>query len=222
MNVIYKTELKEKSELYIFSDFEALTNENKNHQVNLSVSMYFENDEPIIHKNIYDYVKWLLNPKHKKYTVIFHNGSGYDFSFILREMLENNLIPNVIMDGTRIKYMEIKKLKMRFIDSFLFTISPLKSFTKMFDLNNPEIIKKYKFDDKPYLKGDFPHLFNTPENQNYIGPIPDKKFYGIDLMKSNEKCKYDKNNKLCDSKCARCNFIKWHNDKLENNYIINF
>ena len=62
----------------------------------------------------------------------------------------------------------------------------------MFDLNNPEIIKKYKFDDKPYLKEDFSHLFNTPENQNYIGPIPDKKFYGIDQMKSNEKCKYDK------------------------------
>ena len=44
--------------------------------------MYFVNDEPIIHKNIYDYVKWLLDPKHKGYTVIFHNGSGYDFNFI--------------------------------------------------------------------------------------------------------------------------------------------
>ena len=70
------------------------------------------------------------------------------------------------MYGTRIKYMEIKKLKMRFIDSFLFTISPLKSFTKMFDLNNEEIIKKYNFDNKPYLKGDYPHLFNTLKNQN--------------------------------------------------------
>ena len=92
---------------------------------------------------------------------------------------------------------------MRFIDSFLFTISPLKSFKKMFDLNKPEIIEKYNFDNKPYLKGDFPHSFNTPENQNYIGPIPDKKFYGIDHMKSNEKCKYDENNKLCNSECAR-------------------
>ena len=54
----------------------------------------------------------------------------------------------------------------------------------MLDLNNKDIIEKYKFDDKPYLKGDFPHLFNTPENQNYIGPIPDKKFYGIDQMKN--------------------------------------
>ena len=88
--------------------------------------MYFYNDMPIIHKNIYDYVKWLLDPKHKCYTVIFHNGSGYDFNFMLKEFLNNNIIPKVIMDGSRIKYMEIKKLKMRFIDSFLFTISPLK------------------------------------------------------------------------------------------------
>ena len=138
---IQKTELKEKSELYIFSDFECLTNENKNHQVNLSVSMYFDNDIPIIHKNIYDYVKWLLDPKHKKYTVIFHNGSGYDFNFIVKELLNNNIFPKIIMDGTRLKYMIIQKLKMRFIDSFLFTISPLKNFTKMFDLNNKDIIK---------------------------------------------------------------------------------
>ena len=73
--------------------------------------MYFDNNEPIIHSNIYDYVKWLLVAKHKWYTVIFHNGSGYDFNFILKELLNNNLFPKVIMDGTRIKYMEIKKIK---------------------------------------------------------------------------------------------------------------
>ena len=73
--------------------------------------MYFNNDEPIIHNNIYDYVKWLLDPKHKSCTVIFYNGSEYDFNIMLKEFLNNNIIPKVIMDGSRIKYMEIKKIK---------------------------------------------------------------------------------------------------------------
>ena len=28
-------------------------------------------------------------------------------------------------------------------------------------------------------KGYFPHYFNTPENQNYVGPIPDIKYYTV-------------------------------------------
>jgi len=31
-------------------------------------------------------------------------------------------------------------------------------------------------------KGFFPHHFNTEENQNYIGVIPDKKYYSPDNM----------------------------------------
>ena len=29
-------------------------------------------------------------------------------------------------------------------------------------------------------KGDFPHKFNTPESQDYIGKIPDIKYYGVE------------------------------------------
>ena len=29
----------------------------------------------------------------------------------------------------------------------------------------------------------FPYKFNTDENQNYIGPYPDKAYYGYDEMK---------------------------------------
>ena len=30
------------------------------------------------------------------------------------------------------------------------------------------------------MKNDIPHImFNTPENQNYIGPIPSKRDYGL-------------------------------------------
>ena len=58
----------------------------------------------------------------------------------------------------------------RIMDSHNFVASPLSAFPKTFGLNELK-------------KGYFPHYFNTNENQNYIGPIPDIKFYGADIMK---------------------------------------
>ena len=40
---------------------------------------------------------------------------------------------------------------------------------------------------KQCKKGDFPHKFNNPENYNYIGPMPDLKYYDIDRMKEDIK-----------------------------------
>lgn len=31
-------------------------------------------------------------------------------------------------------------------------------------------------------KGEFPHDFNLPENQNYVGPLPEEKYYGTRFM----------------------------------------
>jgi hypothetical protein len=35
---------------------------------------------------------------------------------------------------------------------------------------------------KELKKGLFPHRFNKPENQNYVGPIPAKEDYDYDYM----------------------------------------
>ena len=41
-------------------------------------------------------------------------------------------------------------------------------------------------------KGFSPHLFNKPENQNYIGAIPDKKFFGLNYFSESKKIKFEK------------------------------
>ena len=43
-------------------------------------------------------------------------------------------------------------------------MQPLKKFPETFDLME-------------LTKGYFPHKFNKPENQNYIGKYPDKEYY---------------------------------------------
>lgn len=36
-------------------------------------------------------------------------------------------------------------------------------------------------------KGIFPHLFNTIENQSYVGPLPDVKYYAPETMQTEER-----------------------------------
>jgi hypothetical protein len=48
-------------------------------------------------------------------------------------------------------------------------MQPLRDFPKTFGLE--ELVKGY-----------FPHEFNQDENQEYVGPYPDKRYYGYDSM----------------------------------------
>ena len=55
-------------------------------------------------------------------------------------------------------------------------------------------------------KGYFPHLFNTPENQDYVGPIPDKEFHMCQSMTVN----------------GRKDFEEWHNKQRAENVVFDF
>jgi hypothetical protein len=74
--------------------------------------------------------------------------------------------------------LELTDYKIRFIDSLNFIPSKLSSFPKTFGFEELE-------------KGYFPHFFNTTENQNYTGQIPDKKYFGYDSMSFTDKSKFD-------------------------------
>ena len=65
--------------------------------------------------------------------------------------------------------MTFKNNNLRFIDSLSFVAKPLRDFPKIFSIEED-------------AKGFFPHHFNTPEHQDYIGPMPDKHFYGPENM----------------------------------------
>lgn len=55
-------------------------------------------------------------------------------------------------------------------------------------------------------KGYFPHLFNTSENDNYIGLYPDPCFYGYDNMSDTE----------------RCHFMQWYNTGCDGAFDFQF
>ena len=87
--------------------------------------------------------------------------------------------PSAMHNGQKIIQLMVKHgYNIRFIDSFSFTLIPLKNFPKTFDLTE-------------LAKGYFPHKFNTDENQNYVGPYPDKEYYNYnEIKKKSDKKNY--------------------------------
>ena len=113
------------SSRYIVYDFEADTSTNT-HEINhdeidvLCVNDCYEYDKRSQHTHSFDgysigekFCDWLFTDKsHSKPTVMAHNGSGYDFGFVLKWDLEHGLHPDVfIRSGNIILYMWfIKKI----------------------------------------------------------------------------------------------------------------
>ncbi|XP_065207231.1 uncharacterized protein LOC135836366 [Planococcus citri] len=134
----------------------------------------------------------LLKKKFTKILVFAHNGGGYDFQFIADFMLRMSWQPELILNGSKIMQIAYKK-KVVFRDTLNFFQKPLKSLPSMFGLQN-------------IAKGHFPHFFNKPENQNYIGTLPGVEYYGADQMSGKE----------------RKNFLKWYNEQLKEKKTFDF
>lgn len=208
-------------DLYIFYDFEsfqtkAMNNENTNfeHEVMLCVAHQSckkcrDNNnitdfceqcgvrEHIFNSNdvIHDFMEYLgkIDDKFKRIILLAHNGQKYDNHFLIKYMYLNSsgwpLNENsLIMNGS--KLMRIKIGRYSFIDSLNFFSTALSKLPAMFSLENNS-------------KGFYPHFFNKPENLNYIGNLPDLKYYGIDNMKEADRAK----------------LLDWYNQKKQQNYL---
>ena len=118
--------------------------------------------------------------------MIAHNFQGYDGYFIVDEYHKQHRIVEQIRNGA--KLLQVTFDCIRFIDSLSFFQMPLSAFPKTFGLTELK-------------KGYFPHLFNIPENQEYVGSIPEKHYYMPESM----------------SVSGRKNFEKWYDEQVEKN-----
>lgn len=81
---------------------------------------------------------------------------------------------SLIINGTQI--LRIRVGRYRFIDSLNFFNVSLSKLPKMFSLQNN-------------LKGYYPHAFNIPENLDYVGPLPDIKYFWPNNLKCEDRKK---------------------------------
>ncbi len=112
---------------------------------------------------------------------VAHNGSGFDSKFIYAEALKQKLPNSHILRGTNFISLVLggaRSQKTKFIDSMLHLPGSLSGLAEGFFGKSPD--KNLR---ESLTKGYFPHAFNTVANQDYIGPIPDLKYFTLDTMK---------------------------------------
>ena len=119
-------------------------------------------------------------PKYRKkyrYAFLAHNAGGFDNHIVLKQLIKDGIEVDTIMRGGKIISIEEKITKIRWIDSL--------SFLPMRLADTPAAMG---FTDQ--CKGFFPHIFNTAENQSYVGPYPAPMYYGYDQMKTGDQLKF--------------------------------
>ena len=114
---------------------------------------------------------------------VAHNASRYDTHFILQYAVRLGAPPEVVSNG--LKLMSLSSCGVKFIDSCNFLPMALAKLPKAFGLSE-------------LRKGYFPHRFNTPENQGYVGPYPEARYYAPEHM----------------SESSRAAFESWHKGKV--------
>jgi len=75
------------------------------------------------------------------------------------------------MNGLKIMCMKVERLG--YLGSVSLLLFALRRLPEAFDVT---ATKSY-----------YPHYFNTEENLNYVGPIPDISFYGAEEMREEER-----------------------------------
>ena len=179
---------------YIFFDYETYQGDLGKHIPNLIMAQTVCSDclnskksdrcaddlEKHVFYNNDDFCKWLFNKEHKKYIALAHNLKGNDGAFIMqyihKTLLPRDRKPKLMVNGTKLISLTWRSLKL--IDSYSFMPMSLEKLPKTFDLHELK-------------KGYFPHLFNLPANQDYIGPYPEKSYYQPEYFSLDKKKKFD-------------------------------
>lgn len=187
---------EEKPPLHVFFDIEAMQDTGR-HVANLVIAETEHDHRPVPFKGehcIRDFLQWLdtlTENDTRPVTVIAHNFQGYDGYFVVDEYHRQNRIVNQLRNGA--KLLQVTFDRIRFIDSLSFFQMPLSAFPKTFGITELK-------------KGHFPHLFNIPENQEYVGRIPSQHFYMPETM----------------SVKGRQVFEQWHDEQRVKNVIFDF
>ena len=117
--------------------------------------------------------------------IIFDNLKGFDGNFILRELYsQQRTVTTQLTVGAKV--LSFQSGPLTFKDSLCFLPMPLASFPGTFGITELK-------------KGYFPHAFNVPHHQSYVGRIPDVEFYDPEGMKDQK---------------AKDQFERWHADQV--------
>ena len=188
--------------LFVYADFETMQNAEEVFVPNLlCYSSSEEEDIHVLHgedctlqflHELDELADVQDSDREREIIIVFHNFKGFDSVFIVNELYQQQReVTEQLTVGAKV--LSFKSGPLKFIDSLSFLPIPLAAFTNTFNL-------------RELKKGFFPHLFNLPHHQNYVGRIPDIEFYDPDGMMPNKKEE----------------LLQWHADQVRRNVSFNF
>ena len=154
--------------LSVYADFEAMQNAEGVFVTNLLC--YSSAEEETIHvlegenctlQFLHGFDALVVVPgqqdQEREILVVFHNLKGFDGMFILHELYQQQReVTEQLTVGAKV--LSFRSTPIKFIDSLCFLPMRLASFSSTFNVTEVK-------------KGFFPHLFNTPDHQQYVGRI---------------------------------------------------
>jgi len=125
------------------------------------------------HDLVGDTLTYLCKPRPwtNNFVAIAHNAKAFDLQFILNRAIIFKWKPELIMSGLKIMCMKMEQLVI--LDSVSFFPCALRKLPEAFGLSAS--------------KSWYPHYFHIWENLNYVGPVPDMTYYGVDEMREDER-----------------------------------
>ena len=109
----------------------------------------------------------IMTSHYKNTVVIAHNAKGFDNYPVLNTLIDHHGVrpDKILYNGSKVMYMHVaKNMNLTFLDSL--------NFIGMLLLKIPE-----SFGFEELRKRFFPLLFNTEENQSYVGMYLEKSYY---------------------------------------------
>jgi hypothetical protein len=171
--------------LYVKENVATYTHELKEHKANMVVFQnVFSDEEPKVFFGedcLQRFLMYMLSYNNGNNICIAHNASGYDTRLVFMaaiKLAKARMEP--IMRGAKFMQLKIGD-KLIFRDSLLHVKGSLRNLAKDF------------CSDSTLRKGHFPHLFNSIENYDYVGPIPEKRFFDLAFIirSRNEQEEFD-------------------------------
>jgi len=111
----------------------------------------------------------MIKPKYHNYTVYAHNLGNFDISFILKILINKYKVTNLLPRNNSLISFNVtcniknKKIKIKFADSICLLPASLAELGNSFNVET--------------VKGVFPYNFVKENNLNYIGALPDIKYF---------------------------------------------
>lgn len=116
--------------------------------------------------------------KYNGYKVYIHNMAKFDIIFLLKYLVKLAEVDPIIHNGRiisiNLNYGKDYQYQIQFKDSYLLLLASLSKLSKAFKIDTPKSI--------------FPYLFVNEDNFNYIGPIPDFKYFGGKISSIDYNC----------------------------------